>query len=44
MATYEITISQVRMMIDAQSEEEALSEAEQILMESVWDYGSIGVA
>jgi hypothetical protein len=32
------------MFVEADSEGDALSNAEQLLMESVWDYGSIEVA
>ena len=43
MATYEIEISQVVMMLDAQTEEEALSECEDILSNTVHDWGSLTV-
>ena len=43
MATYEIEISQLVMMIDAESEEEALSECEDILSNTVHDWGSLRV-
>ena len=43
MATYEIEISQVVMMLDAQTEEEALSECEDILSNTVHEWGSLRV-
>ena len=44
MQTYEIHISNITMFVEADNEDDALSNAEQLLMESVWDYGSIEVA
>lgn len=44
MKTYEIQVSNITMFVEADNEGDALSNAEQILMESVWDYGSIEVA
>ena len=44
MQTYEIHVSNITMMVEADSEGDAVTNAEQFLMESVWDYGSIGVA
>lgn len=44
MREYEIHVSNITMFVEADNEDDALSNAEQILMESVWDYGSIEVA
>jgi len=44
MTTYEIQVSNITMFVEADNEDDALSNAEQLLMESVWDYGSIEVA
>jgi len=44
MSTYEIHISNITMFVEADSEGDAVTNAEQLLMESVWDYGSIEVA
>ena len=43
MATYEIAISEITMLIDAETEEEALSECEDILSNTVHDWGSLRV-
>ena len=43
MATYEIEISAITMIIDAETEEEALSECEDILGNTVFDWGSLRV-
>jgi hypothetical protein len=44
MREYEISVSNVTLFVEADSEDEALSNAEQLLMETVWDYGHIEVA
>ena len=43
MATYEIEISKITMLIEAENEDEARSDAEQWLMNNVWDYGTVEV-
>lgn len=43
MKTYEIEISKITMLIEAESEDEARSDAEQWLMNNVWDYGTVEV-
>ena len=44
MATYEIHVSNITIFVEADNEDDALSNAEQLLMETVWDYGTIEVA
>jgi SHS2 domain-containing protein len=44
MREYEISISDITIFVEANSEEEALSNAEQTLNETVWSYGSVEVA
>jgi hypothetical protein len=44
MNTYEIQVSNITMFVEADSEGDARSDAEQWLMNNVWDYGSIEVA
>jgi hypothetical protein len=44
MKEYEISVSNVTLFVEADNEDEALSNAEQLLKETVWDYGSIEVA
>ena len=44
MKTYEIQVSNIRMFVEADNEGDALTNAEQLLMETVWDYGTIEVA
>jgi hypothetical protein len=43
MKEYEIHVSGVTMFVEAKSEEQALSDAELLLMETVWSYDSIEV-
>jgi hypothetical protein len=43
MREYEIHVSGVTMFVEAASEEQALSDAELSLMETVWSYDSIEV-
>jgi hypothetical protein len=43
MKTYEIEISRITMLIEAEDEDEARSDAEQWLMNNVWDYGTVEV-
>jgi len=44
MREYEISVSNITLFVEADNEDEALSNAEQLLMETVWSYGSIEVA
>jgi len=44
MREYEISVSNVTLFVEADSEDQALSNAEQLLMETVWSYESIEVA
>jgi len=44
MKEYEISVSNITLFVEADSEDEALSNAEQLLNESVWSYESIEVA
>jgi len=44
MREYEIHISNVIMFVEADSEGDAVSSAERLLMESAWGYGAIEVA
>jgi len=44
MNTYEIQVSNITLFVEADSEGDAVSNAEQLLMETCWDYGSIEVA
>jgi hypothetical protein len=41
---YEIHVTNVTLFVDAESESDAITNAERLLMETVWDYGSIEVA
>jgi hypothetical protein len=43
MREYEISVSNITLFVEAESEDEALSNTEQLLNESVWSYGSIEV-
>jgi hypothetical protein len=43
MKEYEIQASNVTLFVEAESAEQALSDAEQMLMETVWSYESIEV-
>jgi hypothetical protein len=44
MREYEISVSNVTLFVEAESESDAITNAERLLMETVWDYGSIEVA
>jgi hypothetical protein len=44
MREYEISVSNVTLFVEAESESDAITSAEQLLMETVWDYGHIEVA
>jgi SHS2 domain-containing protein len=40
---YEVSVSDITIFVVANSEEEAISNTEQMLMESVWSWGSVEV-
>jgi hypothetical protein len=44
MREYEVSVTNITLFVEADSEGDAIKNAEQILMETVWDYGSIEVA
>jgi uncharacterized protein YjfI (DUF2170 family) len=44
MREYEISVSNITLFVEAESESDAITNAEQLLMETVWDYGHIEVA
>jgi hypothetical protein len=44
MREYEISVSNITLFVEAESEDEALSNAEQLLNETVWGYGNVEVA
>jgi len=44
MREYEIHVSNITLFVEADSEGDAVSNAEQLLMETVWSYESIEVA
>ena len=43
MREYEVSVTNVTLFVDADSEGDALTNAEQLLMETCWDYGHIEV-
>jgi hypothetical protein len=44
MREYEIHVSDVVMFVEANNDDEALSNAKETLNETVWGYGSVEVA
>jgi hypothetical protein len=44
MREYEVSVTNITLFVDAESESDAIDNAEQLLKETVWDYGHIEVA